>query len=169
MIKKRTLKSLDISPYIGEIVLSDGESVLEIPKLSAGRLLGLVKFLGVEIARLWEEAREIAMDGSYTDQEKLIQTIEMVPEDKLFGIISVLTDLDEESSMSLDINEVLDILLVYLDKTDVAKTFLQIQNLYEKIYKKPMPKISDLFKEAQDQAQEQLQAKDQKEKDGKTA
>lgn len=140
---KKSFKSLDLDKNLGTITLSDGETKLEIPKLSAARLIRIVKYLGVEIARLWESAADIGYDGSLTDQEKMIEILEMVPEEKLLGIISILTDLDEDSAMLLDINEILDIAIIYTEKTNLPKTFFQIRTLYQKIYDKEMPTFKE--------------------------
>lgn len=140
---KKTLKSLDIEKNLATITLSDEETKLEIPKLSASRLIKVVKYLGVEIARLWDKAAEIGYDASLTDQEKLIAILDFIPEEKVLGIVGILTDLDEESALSLDLNEILDIFLVYAEKTNLPKTFLQIRNLYKVITKKDLPSFKE--------------------------
>lgn len=141
----KSLISLDIDKNLGTITLSDGTTKLDIPRLSAVRLIKIVKFLGVEIANLWEEASGIGTDDSYSDQEKMVQILELIPEEKLLGIVSVLTDLDDESVQLLDLNEILDIFTMYAEKTNLANTFLQIQNLYKKIFKKDLPSFKALL------------------------
>lgn len=156
----KTVESLDINKNLDVITLSDGSSKLPIPKLSALRLIKIVKFLGVEAARIWDSAQDVAYDGSLNDQEKIIAILEQVPEEKLLGIISILTDLDDDSALALDINEILDIFLVYADKTNLPKTFLQIRNLYQKLFNKELPSFQEWWNKTAPQIQ-QLQAQSQ--------
>lgn len=157
---KKSLKSLDIEQNLATITLSDEETKLEIPKLSASRLIKIVKYLGVEVARLWDKTAEIGYDSSLTDQEKLIAILEFVPEEKLLGIVGILTDLDEESALLLDINEILDIFLVYAEKTNLPKTFLQIRNLYKVITKKELPSFKEWLDQVLPRVEEQEETKE---------
>lgn len=153
MLKKREIKSLDINPVIGEVQISGTDIVLDVPKLSALRIFEIVRFLGTEAAKVWNKAREIAMDSSYTEQEVIMKVLEIIPADMMPNLLSILLDIDEESAANLDLNDILEIALVYVQNTDLKKTFFQIQKIYKEIYGRDLPNLAALLP-----SQEQVEA-----------
>lgn len=157
------LNRLDIDKTIGTVTLTDGGK-LKIPKLSLHKLLGVVKFLGTEGARIYAEIRELLLDESIEGLEKLTLIMSSLKEEQLVKIFSIVLDIEVEEALALDLNEMLDVIMVYVEKTNIKKTFLQIRNLYKALYGKEMPSfkeiIDDMFPEvekAQQEAQEKVQ------------
>ena len=135
---EQTIKALDLDHSIGNVTLSNGQS-MDIPKLSMLKIIKIVKFLGVDGAKLYSELREILMDESLEDLEKLAVVLDALDEKQLVRIFSILLDLKDEQVLSLDPNEMLEILLVLVDKMDLKKTYSLVAQLMKKMFNKDMP------------------------------
>lgn len=138
------LNRLDDKKIIGKVTLTDGAK-LSVPKLSLSKIIGVVKFIGTDGARLYADIRELLLDESVGGVEKLTLVMGELKETQLIRIFSILLDIDDEEALSLDINEMLDVLLVYVEKTNIKKTFLQVRTLYKALYNKEMPTFKDLM------------------------
>lgn len=132
------LKSLDLDTNIGSVTLSNGQS-LDIPKLSMLKIIKVVKFLGIDGSRLYNECREILIDESLEDLEKFAVVLETLDEKQLVKIFSITLDLKEEEVLALDQNEMLEILLEYVEKTNLKKTYSLIRQLMMKMFNKEIP------------------------------
>ncbi|MGV7002473.1 hypothetical protein ACWA2C_27945 [Priestia megaterium] len=154
------LNRLDINKTIGTVTLTDGQK-LKIPKLSISKLLGVVKFLGTEGARIYSEIRELLLDESIEGLEKLTLVMGSLKEEQLVKIFSIVLDIEVEEALALDINEMLDVITVYIEETNIKKTFLQIRKLYKSLYGKEMPTfkeiMDDMFPEVEKARQEAVE------------
>jgi hypothetical protein len=139
------LKTLDIKKTIGEITLSDGETKLPVPKLSMLKIIQIVKFLGVDGTKIYSNARDVLIDDSYDMIEKYGVIIEELQEEQLIRIISILLDVDNQTALGLDINEVLEVLLVHAEHTDLEKTFTLVRQLMKKMFNKELPDFKELM------------------------
>ena len=139
------VKSLDIAQSIGTVTLSDGVTVLSIPKLSVLRLIKIVKWLGVDGSKLYSQFQETLADEELDDLEKFALLLENLEEEQLVKIFSLALDITPEDTLKMDINEMLEIILVYVENLDLGKTYSLVQNLYQKLFKKELPSIKDLF------------------------
>lgn len=144
---EQKIKSLDLHKTIGSVKLSGGDK-LDVPKLSMLKLIKIVKFLGIDGAKLYNQSRDIFLDDSYEEIEKLAIVLENLEEEKIMHIFSILLDLDDEQVLALDLNEMLDVLLVYVEKTNISKTFSQVRELYKKMFKKELPDFKTLLDQA---------------------
>lgn len=138
------LNRLDDKKLIGKVTLTDG-SKLSIPKLSLSKIISVVKFIGTDGARLYADIRELLLDETVQGVEKLTLVMAELQENQLIHIFSILLDLEDEEALSLDINEMLDVLLVYVEKTNIKKTFLQVRTLYKALYNKEMPTFKEIL------------------------
>lgn len=139
------VKSLDIAQSIGTVTLSDGVTVLSIPKLSVLRLIKIVKWLGVDGSKLYSQFQATLADEEMDDLEKFALLLENLEEEQLVKIFSLALDITPEDTLKMDINEMLEIILVYVENLDLGKTYSLVQNLYQKLFKKELPSIKDLF------------------------
>lgn len=160
---EKAIQSLDLDTNLGMVTLSDGQKVA-IPKLSVGRLLELVKFIGIVGAKLYTQFQEIINDAEIDDMEKFITVLESLSDEQLVKVFAILLDISEKDALSLDINEMLEIILVYTEKVDLNKTFLLCRTLAKNILRKEMPPtmsewIQSLFKK---QAPQQMGTETQK-------
>lgn len=156
------LNRLDDKKIIGKVTLTDGAK-LSVPKLSLSKIIGIVKFLGTDGARLYADIRELLLDESVQGIEKLTLVMGEIKDAQLVHIFSILLDIDDDEALSLDLNEMLDVLLIYVEKTNIKKTFFQIRSLYKALYNKEMPTfkeiLNDLFPpEEMEKAKQQAQA-----------
>lgn len=138
------LRSLDFETCIGKVTLAD-RTELEIPKLSMQKIIRIVKFLGVDGVRIYDQCREILLDEACSDLEKLALVLDQLKEEELIRILSILLDVDDQTALQLDINEVLEIFLVYAENTNLAKTFSHVQKLMKKLTGKDIPDLRTLL------------------------
>lgn len=138
------LNRLDDKKIIGKVTLTDGTK-LSVPKLSLSKIISVVKFIGTDGARLYADIRELLLDESIQGVEKLTLVMGEIKETQLIRIFAILLELDDEEALALDINEMLDVLLVYVEKTNIKKTFLQVRTLYKALYNKEMPTFKELM------------------------
>lgn len=141
------LKTLDIQKTLGEVTLSDGEK-LPVPKLSMLKIIQIVKFLGVDGAKIYSQAREVLIDDSYDQIEKYAVILESIQESQVMRIFSIILDIADEEALSLDINESLDVLLVLGENLDFEKTFTQVRQLMKKLFNKELPDFKELVDRA---------------------
>ncbi|PFP29411.1 hypothetical protein COJ96_10935 [Bacillus sp. AFS073361] len=136
---EQILNKLDMEKTIGVVTLSDGVTKVGIPKLSMSKIIRIVKFLGVDGAKLYGECREILLDPKLDDIEKVSVIFETLKEEQLIRVFSIMLDLSDEDVLAFDPNEMLEILLVYADKTDLRKTFTLVRQLMKKMFNKELP------------------------------
>jgi hypothetical protein len=157
---EKAINTLDLNKYIGTVTLSDGVTVLNIPKLSVLKLIQIVKWLGIDGSKLYNQFQELIEDESLDDLEKFATILEGLDEKQLIKLFSIALDLTPEETLNLDPNEMLEILIVYADKLDLGKTYSLVQNLYQKLFKKELPSIKETlnnFVEKRVQAQQEAQ------------
>jgi hypothetical protein len=142
---EQLLNSIDVDRTIGSVTLSDGVTSLSIPKISIKKIIQIVKFLGIDGAKLYSQSRETLLDDSYEDLEKIAIVLESLKEEQLIHIFSILLEIDDKQALDLDINEMLDVCLVYVEKTNISKTFTQVRQLYKKMFKKELPDFKTLM------------------------
>lgn len=142
-------KRLDLDQNIGRVILSDGESRLPVPKLSLKRLIRVVKYLGIEGTKLWNDMQGVLTQEDLESTEKAVIVLEDMEEEQLLKIFSILLDLEQEEVVALDLNEMLDIVLVYVEKTNISKTFSQVRRLYKATFQKELPDVGKWLEEKQ--------------------
>lgn len=135
---EKAINSLDLDTNLGMVKLSNGQS-FAIPKLSTLKLIKLVKFIAIDGARLYSQIQKIVEDPEIEEMEKLVTVMETLTEEQLMQVFSILLDIPVQDVLSLDLNEMLEILLVYIDKVDFNKTFLLCRELAKKLFKKELP------------------------------
>jgi hypothetical protein len=141
------LKTLDVEKNLGVVTLSDGEQ-LPVPKLSMLKIIKIVKFLGVDGAKIYSQAREVLIDDSYDLIEKYAVILESIQEAQVMRIFSIILDLEDEKSLALDPNDLLEILLVLSEKLDFQKTFSQVRQLMKKMFNIDLPDFKELIDRA---------------------
>lgn len=132
------LQSLDLDSSIGDVTLSNGQR-MDIPKLSMLKIIKIVKFLGIDGARLYAQCREIILDESLEELEKFAIILETLDEKQVVRIFSIMLDKTDEEVLSLDPNEMLEIAIVFVDKMDLKKTYSLIRMFMKKMFGKEMP------------------------------
>ncbi|MCM3196293.1 hypothetical protein [Priestia megaterium] len=141
------LKTLDVEKNLGVVTLSGGAQ-LPVPKLSMLKIIKIVKFLGVDGAKIYSQAREVLIDDSYDQIEKYAVILESIQEAQVMRIFSIILDIEDEEALSLDINESLDVLLVLGENLDFEKTFTQVRQLMKKLFNKELPDFKELIDRA---------------------
>ncbi|GAB1809830.1 hypothetical protein [Priestia megaterium] len=141
------LKTLDVEKNLGVVTLSGGAQ-LPVPKLSMLKIIKIVKFLGVDGAKIYSQAREVLIDDSYDQIEKYAVILESIQEAQVMRIFSIILDIEDDEALALDINESLDVLLVLGENLDFEKTFTQVRQLMKKLFNKELPDFKELIDRA---------------------
>jgi hypothetical protein len=138
---EKTLKSIDIGP-IGTITRFNGE-VIGVPRLTNLKLIKIAKFLGIDGMKLYDRYKEIVEDPFVTDSEKWMTILSELPEETVVHLLSILMDMDDKETLSLDPVETLEIIDIYVDNLNIGKAFTIVRNLAKKMFNKELP---DIFK-----------------------
>lgn len=142
---KEQLNALDSERTIGRVTLTDGKTRLSVPKMSMLKIIRIVKFLGIDGAKLYEEFQETIADTNMEDLEKFAVILEGMKEEQLIRIMSILLELEDEETLNLDHDEMLDVMLIYADNYDFNKTFQKVRQLMKKMFKRDIPDLPELM------------------------
>ncbi|MCJ7983755.1 hypothetical protein MUB16_35095 [Priestia sp. OVL9] len=141
------LKTLDVEKNLGVVTLSDGTE-FSVPRLSMLKIIQIVKFLGVDGAKIYSQAREVLIDDSYDQIEKYAIILESIQEAQVMRIFSIILELEDKQSLALDPNDLLEILLVLSEKLDLKKTFTLVRQLMKKMFDIDLPDFKELIDKA---------------------
>ncbi|MEH7070656.1 hypothetical protein V7034_20840 [Priestia megaterium] len=141
------LKTLDVEKNLGVVTLSDGTE-FSVPRLSMLKIIQIVKFLGVDGAKIYSQAREVLIDDSYDQIEKYAIILESIQEAQVMRIFSIILELEDNQSLALDPNDLLEILLVLSEKLDLKKTFTLVRQLMKKMFDIDLPDFKELIDKA---------------------
>ena len=141
------LKTLDVEKNLGVVTLSDGTE-FSVPRLSMLKIIQIVKFLGVDGAKIYSQAREVLIDDSYDQIEKYAIILESIQETQVMRIFSIILELEDKQSLALDPNDLLEILLVLSEKLDLKKTFTLVRQLMKKMFDIDLPDFKELIDKA---------------------
>ncbi|MCU5514431.1 hypothetical protein OCF62_07580 [Bacillus wiedmannii] len=141
---KNILNSIDVDEHIGSVTLSNGKQLL-LPKISMKKVIRIVKFIGVDGFRIYNQARAIMMDETIDIFEAYALILESLKEEQIIHILSILLDVSDEEALKLDPNETLEVLIEYADKTDLGKTFTLVRQLVKKMFNKELPDFKTLM------------------------
>jgi hypothetical protein len=144
---EKTLKSIDIGP-IGTITRHNGQ-VLEVPRLSNLKIIKIAKFLGIDGMKLYDRYKEIVEDPFVSDSQKWMTILSELPEETVVHLLSILLDMDDNETLSLDPIETLEIVEIYVDNLNIEKAFTIVRNLAKKMFNKELP---DIFKKTDGEA-----------------
>lgn len=149
------LKSLDINESLGSITLSDGVTSIDVPRLDMSKILRIVKFIGTDGLKIYDQARELLLNDEFTTFERLAMIIEDLKEEQLIRIVAIILNVDDSEALKLDLNEVLDVLIVLADNTNLDKTFTQVRALAKKMFNVELPdfkaKMQEMFEVAEEE------------------
>lgn len=138
------LKSIDVDKHIGSVTLSNGKH-LSLPKITMSKIIRIVKFIGVDGFRIYNQAREILIDETVDVFEGYALILESLTEEQLIRILSILLEVTDAEALQLDLNETLSILIEYADKTELGKTFTLVRQLVKKLFNKDLPDFKTLI------------------------
>lgn len=141
---KNILNSIDVDEHIGSVTLSNGKQLL-LPKITMKKVIRIVKFIGVDGFRIYNQARVIMMDETIDIFEAYALILESLKEEQIIHILSILLDVSDEEALKLDPNETLEVLIEYADKTDLGKTFTLVRQLVKKMFNKELPDFKTLM------------------------
>lgn len=152
---KNNLKSLDINETIGQIILTDGETSIDVPRLSMSKIIQIVKFIGTDGIRIYKQMRELLMDDELSTFDRIIAVIDELKEDQVIRVVAIILGVEDKEALKLDLNEVLDVLIILSENTNLDKTFTQVRTLAKAMFKVEIPDFQALMQERFPVAQEE--------------
>lgn len=150
---EKLLKKIDAEEHIGQVTLTNG-SKLKVPKITMLKIIKIVKFLGIDAMKMYNGATETFKNPDLDDMTKVITVLESLKEEQLIHIFSILLEMEDEQTLALDPNEMLDIILLYLEETNISKTFTQVRQIYKKMFNRELPDIGAWLNQKAQAAQE---------------
>lgn len=144
---KNNLKSLDITETIGSIILTDGETSIDVPRLSMSKIIQIVKFIGTDGIRIYKQMRELLMNDELSTFDRLISVVDELKEEQVIRIMAIILGVEDKEALKLDLNEVLDVLIILSENTNLDKTFTQVRTLAKVMFKVEIPDFQTLIQE----------------------
>lgn len=141
------LKSLDINETIGSITLTGGETSIDVPRLSMSKIIQIVKFIGTDGVRIYKQMRELLQNDELSTFDRLIAVVEELKEDQLIRVVAIILGVEDKEALKLDLNEILDVLIILSENTNLDKTFTQVRTLARAMFKVEIPDFQTLIQE----------------------
>lgn len=92
----KTLKSLDINETLGQVTLSDGETSIDVPRLDMSKILRIVKFVGIDGLKIYNNARDVLLNDELSRFEQLATVIEDLSEEQLIRVVSIILGVEDK-------------------------------------------------------------------------
>ncbi|MGG4306100.1 hypothetical protein ABEW59_25535 [Bacillus wiedmannii] len=140
---EKILKLIDINQTIGEVTLSNG-SVLPLPKISMDKIFKLVHFICTDGSGIYKSVQEIMSMTELSTLERIAATLSVLDPKQLVRLHAIVLGISTEEAVSLNLDETLEILVEYFEKTDLGKTYSLIQRL-AKTFNKDLPDWDKLW------------------------
>ncbi|WP_242250201.1 hypothetical protein [Bacillus cereus group sp. BfR-BA-01324] len=140
---EKILKLIDINQTIGEVTLSNG-SVLPLPKISMDKIFKLVHFICTDGSGIYKSVQEIMSMTELSTLERIAATLSVLDPKQLVRLHAIVLGISAEEAVSLNLDETLEILVEYFEKTDLGKTYSLIQRL-AKTFNKDLPDWGNLW------------------------
>lgn len=156
---KNNLKSLDINDTIGSITLTGQETSIDVPRLSMTKIIGIVKFIGTDGIRIYERLNGLLKNDDLSPFERIIAVVDELKEEQLIRIISIILEVEDKEALKLDLNEILDVLIILSENTNLDKTFTQVRTLTKVMFKVEIPDIQKIIQDRFPQATAEVEQK----------
>ena len=142
------LKTLKVNPIIGTVTLTDGATTVDVPKLDMTKIIKIAKFLGVDGMKIYADTREILLNDDMETLERIVLVVESLKEEQLIEIIAIALGLPAQEALKLDLNEMLDVLIVIAENTNLQKTYSQVRTLANLMFGANLPDLGKLYEQA---------------------
>ncbi|HHT7202565.1 MULTISPECIES: hypothetical protein [Bacillus] len=140
---EKILKLIDINQTISEVTLSNG-SVLPLPKISMDKIFKLVHFICTDGSGIYKSVQEIMSITELSTLERIAAILSVLDPKQLVRLHAIVLGISAEEAVSLSLDETLEILVEYCEKTDLGKTYSLIQRL-AKTFNKDLPDWDKLW------------------------
>ncbi|MGG1147607.1 hypothetical protein [Bacillus wiedmannii] len=141
---KSILDGIDLNNYIGGITLDNGQQ-MQLPKLTTGKIIKIVTYIGVEGFGMWEHIRGTMIQDNLSTWAKTATILSTLEEEKLVNIQAILLGITPQEALQFSPEETLDIFIEYAEKTDMGKLYSKIQKLTKTMFKKELPDFGVLL------------------------
>lgn len=144
---KNKLKSLDINPIIGTVNITGEETSFDVPRLDLKKIIGIVKFIGTDGVRIYSRVRETLKNDEISSLERIVAVVDELKDEQLIRVIAIILEVDDEEALKLDLNEMLDVLILLVENTNLSKTFTQVRHLANKMYGVEIPDMQTVIQQ----------------------
>ena len=127
------LRSLDIEP-LAVINLADGKK-LELYRLTNLKIIKLAKFLAIDGFKIYYKFKGTLEDPKIPEIEKVSLFLSELKEEQIIHLLSILLDISDEEALLLDPFDTIEIISIFVEKTNVEKAFTTVRNLVMKFRK----------------------------------
>ena len=134
------LRSLDIEP-LAIMELSDGKKV-ELYRLTNAKIIKIAKFLAIDGFKIYYEFKETLENPEIPEIEKVSLFLSELKEEQIIHLLSILLDISDKEALLLDPFDTIEIISVFVEKTNVEKAFTTVRNLIKK-FKKQSIQVTD--------------------------
>ena len=141
---KSILEGIDLENHIGEITLDSGQK-MKLPKLTTGKIIKLVTYIGVEGFSMWENIRSTMIQNDISTLAKAATILSSLEDEKIVAIQAILLGITPQEALKFSPDETLDIFIGYAENTDLGKLYSKIQKLVKTMFKKELPDFTTLL------------------------
>ncbi|HDR5274855.1 TPA: hypothetical protein QCS28_002055 [Bacillus thuringiensis] len=141
---KSILEGIDLDNHIGEVTLDNGQNI-KLPKLTTGKIIKLVTYIGVEGFSMWENIRSTMIQNDISTWEKAATILSSLEDEKIVAIQAILLGITPQEALKFSPEEILDIFIGYAENTDLGKLYSKIQKLVKTMFKKDLPDFATLL------------------------
>ncbi|MED3580403.1 hypothetical protein P4501_22070 [Bacillus thuringiensis] len=141
---KSILEGIDLDNHIGEVTLDNGQNI-KLPKLTTGKIIKLVTYIGVEGFSMWENIRSTMIQNDISTWEKAATILSSLEDEKIVAIQAILLGITPQEALKFSPEETLDIFIGYAENTDLGKLYSKIQKLVKTMFKKDLPDFATLL------------------------
>lgn len=127
------LRSLDIDP-LGSITLSDGKK-LDVYRLTNYKIIKIAKFLAIDGFKIYNEFKETLDNPEIPEIEKVSLFLGELKEEQVIHLLSILLDISDEEALALDPFDTIEIISLFVEKTNIEKAFTTVRGLIQKFSK----------------------------------
>ncbi|HDR6825850.1 TPA: hypothetical protein QCV86_003043 [Bacillus thuringiensis] len=141
---KSILEGIDLDNHIGEVTLDNGQK-MKLPKLTTGKIIKLVTYIGVEGFSMWENIRSAMIQNDISTWAKAATILSSLEDEKIVAIQAILLGITPQEALKFSPEETLDIFIGYAENTDLGKLYSKIQKLVKTMFKKDLPDFATLM------------------------
>lgn len=124
------LRSLDIEP-LGTVELVDGKKI-DIYRLTNEKVIRIAKFLAIDGFKIYYQFKDTLEDPNIPEIEKVSLFLGELREEQIIHLLSILLDISDEEALLLDPFDTIEIISLFVEKTNIEKAFMTIRGLVQR-------------------------------------
>lgn len=127
------LRSLDVDP-LGSVTLENGQK-LDVYRLTNRKIIQIAKFLAIDGFKIYYKFKDTLEDPAIPEIEKVSLFLGELKEEQIIHLLSILLDISDEEALMLDPFDTIEIISLFVEKTNIEKAFTTVRGLIQKFSK----------------------------------